>query len=202
MIKMNTTFLTLNSNLKKIIVGLLALFFALKLSMIAGFELTDYKKIISGSFSDNIIYLDEIKKDRARFFSIMREELIDNLKEGKSVDLTVRKIKRELTKPYLLLDSKSRQEILILASSTILAAKKYAVNHQITEDQLKSIQYLFKDYMSLKVEVAAGLLKRDGILFVPEREEVTDFLSPSFTMDSFQIENKKQEDELKTFNKL
>ncbi len=199
---MNTTFLTLNSNLKKIIVGLLALFFALKLSMIAGFELTDYKKIISGSFSDNIIYLDEIKKDRARFFSIMREELIDNLKEGKSVDLTVRKIKRELTKPYLLLDSKSRQEILILASSTILAAKKYAVNHQITEDQLKSIQYLFKDYMSLKVEVAAGLLKRDGILFVPEREEVTDFLSPSFTMDSFQIENKKQEDELKTFNKL
>lgn len=199
---MNTTFLTINSNLKKIIVGLLALFFALKLSMIAGFELTDYKKIISGSFSDNIIYLDEIKKDRARFFSIMREELIDNLKEGKSVDLTVRKIKRELTKPYLLLDSKSRQEILILASSTILAAKKYAVNHQITEDQLKSIQYLFKDYMSLKVEVAAGLLKRDGILFVPEREEVTDFLSPSFTMDSFQIENKKQEDELKTFNKL
>ena len=63
---MNTTFLTINSNLKKIIVGLLALFFALKLSMIAGFELTDYKKIISGSFSDNIIYLDEIKKDRAR----------------------------------------------------------------------------------------------------------------------------------------
>lgn len=199
---MNTTFLTLNSNLKKIIVGLLALFFAFKLSMIAGFELTDYKKIISGSFSDNIIYLDEIKKDRARFFSIMREELIDNLKEGKSVDLTVRKIKRELTKPYLLLDSKSRQEILILASSTILAAKKYAVNHKITEDQLKSIQYLFKDYMSLKVEVAAGLLKRDGMLFVPEREEVTDFLSPSFTMDRFQIENKKQEDELKTFNKL
>lgn len=199
---MNTTFLTLNSNLKKIIVGLLALFFAFKLSMIAGFELTDYKKIISGSFSDNIIYLDEIKKDRARFFSIMREELIDNLKEGKSVDLTVRKIKRELTKPYLLLDSKSRQEILILASSTILAAKKYAVNHKITEDQLKSIQYLFKDYMSLKVEVAAGLLKRNGMLFVPEREEVTDFLSPSFTMDRFQIEHKKQEDELKTFNKL
>lgn len=199
---MKTTLLTINSSLKKIIVGLLALFFALKLSMIAGFELTDYKKIIGGSFSDNIIYLDEIPKDKARFFAIMREELVDNLKSGKPVDLTVSKIKRELTKPYLLIDNKARQEILVLASSTILAAKKYAINHPITEEQLKSIQSLFKDYMSLKVEVNAGLLKRKGMLFVPDREEVGDFLSPTFTIDRFQIEHKKQEDDLKIFNKL
>lgn len=188
---MNTTLLTLNSSIKKIIIGFLALFFVIKLSMIAGFELSDYKKIISGAFSDNIIYLDEIPKNRVRFFSIVREELIENLKNDKSVDLTVSKIKRELTKPHLLIDNKARQETLVLVSSTILAAKKYAINHKITEEQLKSIQSLFKDYMSLKVEINSGILERNGMLFVPDREDVVDFLSPAFTLDRFQIEHKK-----------
>lgn len=196
----NNDFTILRPNVKKWIVITMISILGIKLGFILGDEFRGYRKAISGNYADNIIHLSEIKKDRAIFFALLREELIQHLKDGTSVDLTVSKFQREFTKPSLQHEITNRHEILILSTSALLATKNYAVNHSIKEEQLKSIQSLFKDYVSLKVEFSSGVLKRNGMLFVPNKIEVEDFLSPVYTLSLMNIERENNKSSLREFN--
>lgn len=197
---MKNEFIILTPLVKKVIIVFLAIFFFIKISMIMGFELSDYKKIISGEASDNIVHLDRIEKDRDLYFSVLRKEIIKSINEQKTLDGVIYKLKKEITKPSLKINHKERHETLLLSTSLLLAIKDYAILNGISEDQLKQIQSLFKDFLSLDVEFSAGLLKRDGMLFVPGREEALEFLSPVYDLEQLKIEKEVNEKALKEFN--
>lgn len=198
----NNNLKILTPNIKKWLIVSFTVILGIKLGFIVGDEVRNYKKSISRSAKENIVHLESIKSDRAVFFGILRDELIEHLKNGTSVDLTVSKFNRELSKPSLQTDINNRHEILILSTSSLLATKNYAINHSITKEQLKSIQTLFKTYISLKVEFSAGVLKKDGILFVPNKIEVEDFLSPVYNLNSISLDRENMETTLKDFKKL
>lgn len=197
---MKSELIILTPLVKKIIIVSLTIFFFIKISMITGFELSDYKKIISGEASDNIVHLDKINKDRDLYFSVLRDEIVQSIDEQKSIDAAIAKLKREISKPSLKMDNKARHETLLLSTSLFLALKDYAISNGISDKQLKQIQSLFKDYLALDVEFSGGLLKRDGMLFVPGRDLALDFLSPVYDLEQIKIEKEMKDKSLKEFD--